>query len=95
MERKIKSLACQVQSLKMMGFDADPRIWLQNQPCVGENSWFLAHADDGMGSWLHLIARFLRYHRLLDQSLCIRLVSLGTTQRFEFGETAINSRHAV
>jgi CRISPR-associated protein (TIGR03984 family) len=48
MERKIESLACQVQPLKMVGFDADPRMWLQNQPCVGENSWFLAHADDGI-----------------------------------------------
>lgn len=48
MERKIKPLAYQVQPLKMVGFDADPRIWLQNQPSVGENSWFLAHADDGI-----------------------------------------------
>lgn len=48
MERKKNPLACRVQSLKMTDFYDNPRIWFQNQPCVGENSWFLAHADDGI-----------------------------------------------
>jgi len=48
MEIKIKQRACQVQPLDMEGFDADPSMWFQNQPCVGAKSWFLAHADDGI-----------------------------------------------
>ena len=48
MEIKIKpGLPC-TAPLKMEGFNADPSMWFQNQPCVGAKSWFLAHADDGI-----------------------------------------------
>jgi len=48
MERIIKPIDCQVQRLDTTDFAADPAAWLQNQPSVGDEAWFLAHADDGV-----------------------------------------------
>lgn len=48
MKREIKPIACQVQPLDTTDFTADPSAWFQKQPSVGDVTWFLAHADDGV-----------------------------------------------
>jgi CRISPR-associated protein (TIGR03984 family) len=48
MDRVIKSLGYQVISLDTSSFVADPTEWFQQQPNVGGDNWFLAHADDGV-----------------------------------------------
>lgn len=48
MERSVKPIACHVQHLDTTDFAADPRTWFQRQPNVGDETWFLAHADDGV-----------------------------------------------
>lgn len=48
MERVIKPLGCQVTPLDTTNFAADLGAWFQVQPHVGNEKWFLAHADDGV-----------------------------------------------
>lgn len=45
---KAKSIACQVQLLETTRLTADISAWFQGQPIVGDNAWFLGHADDGV-----------------------------------------------
>lgn len=48
MRQEVKHITCQVQQLDTTDFAADPSAWFQEQPSVGDNAWFLAHADDGV-----------------------------------------------
>ncbi len=48
MKRKIKPMACQRQPLDTADFATDPSGWFQEQTSVGDDAWFLAHADDGV-----------------------------------------------
>jgi CRISPR-associated protein (TIGR03984 family) len=48
MKRKIKPMACQRQPLDTADFMTDPSGWFQEQASVGDDAWFLAHADDGV-----------------------------------------------
>lgn len=44
----VKPIACQVQPLETIDFNANLRIWFQGQTSVGKSAWFIAHADDGV-----------------------------------------------
>jgi len=48
MEREIKRITCQVEQLNATEFAVNPAGWFQKQPDVGDEAWFLAHADDGV-----------------------------------------------
>jgi CRISPR-associated protein (TIGR03984 family) len=48
MKREIKPIACQKQPLDTTDFAADPSGWFQKHSDVGDEAWFLAHADDGV-----------------------------------------------
>ncbi len=58
MEREIKPIGCQVDSVDTTDFTADLEGWFQKQPSVGGDGWFLAHADDGV-VWGHIRNRQL------------------------------------
>jgi CRISPR-associated protein (TIGR03984 family) len=48
MKQKTKPIACQKHLLDTADFAADPSAWFQKQTSVGDEVWFLAHADDGV-----------------------------------------------
>ena len=48
MSREIKEITCQVCPLDAKEFAANPVDWFEKQPSVGDEAWFLAHADDGV-----------------------------------------------
>jgi CRISPR-associated protein (TIGR03984 family) len=48
MERAIKPIGYRIEPLDISDFSAAPENWFQKQLSVGKDSWFLAHADDGI-----------------------------------------------